>query len=84
MTTFESAPVTDDLDHTALHGDRVEAAVDRTGHYLIQQECHQVLVRDKSPQVNVQVVGVHLHLLKTEPASKSWHTEIITLGQRKD
>ena len=65
-----SAPVTYDFDDTALHGDRVETPVDCAGHDLVQEESHEVLVRNEPPQVNVQVVRVNLHLLKAKPANR--------------
>lgn len=57
-------PLTDDLDHTLLHGGGIQAAVGGAPHYLIQQKVHEVLIWDKAPQVHLQVVAVHLDLLQ--------------------
>lgn len=71
-TAFQaSASFTDDLDHTLLHRCRVKAAVGGAPHYLIQQEVHEVLVRDKAPQVHLQVVAVHLDLLQAVAAKRA-------------
>ena len=67
--TYESASVAYDLYHACLHGRRVQASVDGTGHDLVQKERHQVLVGNETPKVDVQVVRVYLHLLKAEPAT---------------
>lgn len=33
-------------------------------HYLVQQEMYKVLIRDKAPQVHLQVVAINLDLLQ--------------------
>lgn len=50
----------------------------RAPHYLIQQEVHKVLIRDKAPQVHLQVVAVHLDLLQAVAAER---TEADTLEE---
>ena len=63
--------ITNDFDDAGFHGGGVDAAVDGAGHDFVEQKGDQVLVGDKSPEVEVQVVSVHLHLLKPEPAERS-------------
>ena len=65
-----STPVAYHIHHTIFHRHRIEAAMNDTGHDLIQEEGDQVLVRNEPPQVNVQVVRVNLHLLKAKPANR--------------
>ena len=63
----ELASVAYDLYHACLHGWWIQASVDGAGHDLVQKEGHQVLVGNETPEVDVQVVRVYLHLLKAEP-----------------
>lgn len=60
----------DDLNHALLHGDGVKAPVSRTAHNFVQQKMHQVLVRNEAPEVELQVVAVHLDLLQAEASER--------------
>lgn len=65
----------DELDDTVLHGDRVEAAVGSAGGHLIQQPLDHPLVSSKAPEVELQVMAVHLHLLQPKaPQRPQPHT----------
>ena len=55
-----AALVADDLDHRGLHEGEVEAAVEGRGEHLLQQLLHHRLVSHEPPQVQLQVVAVHL------------------------
>ncbi len=54
------APITDDVYDAVLHEHRVRTPVPGAGHDLVQQEEDKVFVGDESPEVQAEVVGVHL------------------------
>lgn len=65
----------DELDDAVLHGDGVEAAVGGAGSHLVQQPLHHPLVSGEAPEVELQVMAVHLHLLQPEaPQCPQPHT----------
>lgn len=94
---LSSAPLslstlTNDLNHTVLHGHGIKASVGRAAHNLVQQEMHQVLIGDKAPEVKLQVVTVHLDLLeaktpkstKADALQESLQADLDNAGQHRD
>ena len=59
-----STPVAYHIHHTIFHRHRIEAAMNDTGHDLIQEEGDQVLVRNEPPEVKIEIVAVDLNLLE--------------------
>ena len=53
-------PFTYDVDHTRLHQGGIDAAMNATGHDLVQQPVHNVLIRNELPQIKLQIVAVDL------------------------
>lgn len=61
---YLSPSITYDIYDAVLHRDGVCAPMDHTRHHLVQEERHEILVRDEAPEIKVEVVRVHLDLLE--------------------
>ena len=66
-----SSSLADYFNDALLHWNRIQTAVSRAAHYLIQQEMHKVFIGDEAPQVHLQVVAINLDLLKPVAAKRA-------------
>ena len=54
-----------DFDNGGFHGHGIQTSISRRRDNLVQETIHDILIGHESPQIQLQIMSVHLDLLQT-------------------